>query len=26
VVPVAEDELEGYRYYLEAMKGGPGNP
>lgn len=23
VVPVAEEELEGYRYYLEATKGGP---
>ncbi len=23
VVPVAEEELQGYRYYLEAMKGGP---
>jgi hypothetical protein len=24
VVPVGEDELEGYRYYLEAMNGGGG--
>ncbi len=24
VVPVAEDELEGYRYYLESTTGGPG--